>query len=174
MATYTTSIRGSTNPNANAAMSGAYGQPFICYTTTLDLADVLVAAGTNAFSNGDIIETIRLSAGSYVVGVGARVLQAFNTNACTIQIGDTGGSNFMDSCVASNTTGTLLLTGSNGNTIMGTGKMYRVADTIDVTFTAGTATLVSGVLQVWAWVGNPASLPRTGNVNPSAIAETVP
>jgi hypothetical protein len=170
MATYTSA--GSTYRGQSSGagpLARNYAAPVGIQYSLVDLADVLTAAGTNAFSNGDIIEAIRIPAGSIVLNAGVKVITAFSTNATVFNFGTAGGSNYMDNATAS---AVGFLTGSNA-TVNTIGR-FASADTLDLKIVSGSTGLTTGLVLAYAVIADVTSLGRRGNVSTTTNLETVP
>ena len=168
MATYTSA--GSTyrgQSSGSGALSRAYTGAVGVQYSLVDLADVLTAAGTNAFSNGDIIEAIRIPAGSIVLNAGVKVITALSTNATVFNFGTAGGSNYMDNATAS---AAGFLTGSNA-TVNTIGR-FASADTLDLKVVSGSGGLTTGLILTYAVIADVTGLGRRGNVSTTTNAET--
>lgn len=170
-------VRGGSNAGVSGAgLSRTYGNPVQVVWSLVDIADVLANGSSNAFSNGDIVECLRIPADSYVIHAGMRVLTAFATNAWTICMGTGGGSNYIDSAsngtLTSSNTNTGYVVGSNAT--LDTSARFVTTDTLDIKWVATSTALTSGLFAVYAVIANLSYLGRSANVGHTSNAETLP
>lgn len=115
-----------------------------------------LAAGATALANGDVLEVLRIPAGTQVLAVGLNVTTAEGATL-TVDVGDgVDPDGYLDgvngNAVAGYSSTQVTIVEGAPNTIspaLGFGKYYAAADTIDVTVVNAADT---AVMTVWAVV----------------------
>jgi hypothetical protein len=162
MATITTLAPASTD-NTHVSAHGNVKLPYLV-EKELNYATALTAKGS-ALASADVIELIRIPAGTVVLGAGAQILVAGDSTTLTLHVG-TGADNdewvaSLDGKATAGTYGTDLDAVPAWNT-------YTTTDTIDVTFATLTGTLATGKVRVYALLMDVSD--AKGNTGGSGIA----
>lgn len=159
MATYTDSLGFNKGTAAAYLDQGKYALTKL--SVELDFAAITaarLAAGATALTSADVLEVIRIPAGTQVLAVGLNVTTAEGATL-TIDVGDgTDPDGFLDgvnaNTVAGYSSSTVTLVEGAPNTLSpayGFGKYYGAEDTIDVKTVNAADT---AVMTVWAIVAN--------------------
>lgn len=148
MATITTLANNASTSTTHASAASNVKLPYLV-EVVIDYAEALVAKGS-ALAANDVIELIRVPAGTVILGAGAQVITAADSTTLTIDVGITGGDvdEWVDGLDAKATAGTYstdLAVSPNWTTI-------STADTIDALFATLTGTLTTGKVRVYAWL----------------------
>jgi len=148
MATITTLANNASTATTLANISSNVKVPTFV-EVEIDWAEALTAKGT-ALAQGDVIEAIRVPAGTMIKSCAAQVVTAANNTSGTVDVGITGGDvdEWVDGMDIKATAGTY-------STDLSPSPVYQIlatADTIDVLLVAAdmTAPLTTGKIRVFA------------------------
>ena len=146
-ATTTTSLANSASTaTTHASMGSNIKVPYLV-EVEINWADVLASKGS-ALEANEVVQCIRVPAGTIILGAGAQVVTAVDATAATIDVGITGGDTdeWVNDFDIKGTAGTYStdLSASPVWTTLGT------ADTIDILLASLTGTLAAGKTRVYA------------------------
>lgn len=148
MATVTTLANSASTAVSHVGYASNVKVPYLI-ENEIDWAEALTAKGS-ALADNDVIEVLRIPAGSVILGAGAQVVTAVDATTATVDFGVTGGDvdewvDGLDIKATAGTHSTQLAVSPNLTTV-------STADTLDALLLTVTGTLSTGKTRFWAIV----------------------
>lgn len=128
----------------------------VLHSVVIDFAEALVAKGS-ALAAADVIEAIRVPAGSYILQAGLQTIAVDDATTLTLDVGSADPDLWVDGYdQAAAVAGAYAALVGDGAAGAGAGPALLVtaSDTIDVTLATLTGTLTVGKVRVWAIISD--------------------